>query len=268
MPATAGRVPMPAGNRVTTSNALKVSDRWTAIVGEDPYAQKEAQEGNMMEKLWADPRLHGDKRRIGTDDAGKAVFAVSGQEKREARKMDAAAAREAEFLAKQQQKREREEEATAKNEAREAKLMKKEKKKKKDKKSKKSKDKKRKKDKKDKKDKKEKKEKKSKDRKKDDSSDEEDSDMEEERKEKKSKDKKRHRDWFRQRLRQYAYIDVNSRTFPPLITSIHQQPEQLPKTSRFPEETVTPCQGTGVSGKMQKESRTFFHRTKVQSTVL
>lgn len=43
---------------------------------DDPYKKEAEGDDNMMEKLWADPRLHGGaKRRIGTDDSGKAIFA-------------------------------------------------------------------------------------------------------------------------------------------------------------------------------------------------
>ena len=87
MPATAGRVPMPAGNRVVTGNALKVSDRWSSIVGSDPYASEKKEDGDVMEKLWADQRLHGNKRKIGTDERGMPIFEMlNGAEKREKRK--------------------------------------------------------------------------------------------------------------------------------------------------------------------------------------
>ena len=87
MPATAGRVPMPAGNRVVTGNALKVSDRWSSIVGSDPYASEKKEDGDVMEKLWADQRLHGNKRKIGTDERGIPIFEMlNGAEKREKRK--------------------------------------------------------------------------------------------------------------------------------------------------------------------------------------
>mmetsp|Transcript_36571 Transcript_36571/g.70219 ORF Transcript_36571/g.70219 Transcript_36571/m.70219 type:complete len:200 (-) Transcript_36571:312-911(-) len=158
-PATAGRVPMPAGNRVTTSSALKVSDRWTALVGDDPYKKEAEGDDNMMEKLWADPRLHGGaKRRIGTDDSGKAIFAATGEEKRNIRKQDALAAREAEFERLQERKRAAAQTLIKGPEDPLSKRSKKEKKDKKDKKDKKEKDKKRKKDKKE-KDKKDKKKK-------------------------------------------------------------------------------------------------------------
>jgi len=99
MPATAGRVPMPAGNRVVTSAALKVSDRWSSIVGSDPYASEKKPEDQVgMDKLWADQRLHGNKRKIGTDECGRPMFEVmNGAEKREKRKGDAMAAREREY---------------------------------------------------------------------------------------------------------------------------------------------------------------------------
>jgi len=158
---------MPANNRVTTSNALKVSDRWSSIVGHDPYAAEKKEDNNMMEKLWADPRLHGDKKRIGTDERGLPVFAATGAEKREKRTMDKLAAREAEFERIQARKRAAAAEAAEAEELRHLekkakkdkkdKKDKKEKKEKKDKKEKKSK-KKHKKEKKEKKDKKEKKE--------------------------------------------------------------------------------------------------------------
>ena len=41
-----------AGNRVVTGNALKVSDRWSSIVGSDPYASEKKEDGDVMEKLW------------------------------------------------------------------------------------------------------------------------------------------------------------------------------------------------------------------------
>ena len=168
MPATAGRVPMPAGNRVVTSAALKVSDRWSSIVGSDPYASEKKPEDQVgMDKLWADQRLHGNKRKIGTDECGRPMFEVmNGAEKREKRKGDAMAAREREYELMQEKKRRMDEVRAAEQELAEAshkasKKHKKEKKEKKDKKSKKSKKKKEKKEKKEKKSKKHKKEKKS-----------------------------------------------------------------------------------------------------------
>mmetsp|Transcript_35963 Transcript_35963/g.78714 ORF Transcript_35963/g.78714 Transcript_35963/m.78714 type:complete len:207 (-) Transcript_35963:77-697(-) len=38
MPATAGRVPMPHGNRLSVSDSLKTHDVWQKAVGYDPYA--------------------------------------------------------------------------------------------------------------------------------------------------------------------------------------------------------------------------------------
>mmetsp|Transcript_28113 Transcript_28113/g.65706 ORF Transcript_28113/g.65706 Transcript_28113/m.65706 type:complete len:191 (-) Transcript_28113:97-669(-) len=38
MPATAGRVPMPSGNRLSVSDSLKTHDVWQKSVGYDPYA--------------------------------------------------------------------------------------------------------------------------------------------------------------------------------------------------------------------------------------
>lgn len=38
MPATAGRVRMPHGNRVSSSSALKMTGIWTNTIGYDPYA--------------------------------------------------------------------------------------------------------------------------------------------------------------------------------------------------------------------------------------
>mmetsp|Transcript_15308 Transcript_15308/g.42272 ORF Transcript_15308/g.42272 Transcript_15308/m.42272 type:complete len:198 (-) Transcript_15308:334-927(-) len=38
MPATAGRVPMPNGNRLSVSDSLKTHDVWQKSVGYDPYA--------------------------------------------------------------------------------------------------------------------------------------------------------------------------------------------------------------------------------------
>ena len=76
MPATAGRVPMPNGNRVTTSAALKVSDRWASIVGDDPY-KSETANNEVMEKMWSDPRLHGNKKKVGLDAAGRPIFEAS-----------------------------------------------------------------------------------------------------------------------------------------------------------------------------------------------
>ena len=85
MPATAGRVPMPAGNRVVTGNALKVSDRWSSIVGLI-YASEKRRRG-WMEKLWADQRLHGNKRKIGTDERGMPIFEMlNGAEEEEGRR--------------------------------------------------------------------------------------------------------------------------------------------------------------------------------------
>lgn len=60
---------------VTTSSSLKVSDRWTALVGSDPYASNEKPTDNMMQKMWADPRLHGNQKKIGSNDDGSAIFA-------------------------------------------------------------------------------------------------------------------------------------------------------------------------------------------------
>ena len=163
MPATAGRVPMPAGNRVVTGNALKVSDRWSSIVGSDPYASEKKEDGDVMEKLWADQRLHGNKRKIGTDERGIPIFEMlNGAEKREKRKGDAMAAREREYQLMQEKKRRMDEVRAAEQELAEAshKASKKHKKDKKDKKDKKKKKKKEKKEKKEKK-KKHKKEKKS-----------------------------------------------------------------------------------------------------------
>ena len=60
---------------MTTSSSLKVSDRWTALVGDDPYAAKEKPTDNMMQKMWADPRLHGNQKKIGSNDDGSAIFA-------------------------------------------------------------------------------------------------------------------------------------------------------------------------------------------------
>ena len=164
MPATAGRVPMPAGNRVITSNALKVSDRWSSIVGSDPYASDaKGVDGNLMEKMWADPRLHGDKKHMGQDAMGKHVYqTMDGAARRDARASDALAAREREYELMQEKKRRGDELRDAEQELmdlnnRPAKKAKKEKKEKKEKKAKKSK-----KGKKEKKDKKEKKSKKSK----------------------------------------------------------------------------------------------------------
>ena len=141
MPATAGRVPMPAGNRVVTGNALKVSDRWSSIVGSDPYAS-EKKDGDVMEKLWADQRLHGNKRKIGTDERGMPIFEMlNGAEKREKRKGDAMAAREREYQLMQEKKRRMDEVRAAEQELAEAshKASKKHKKDKKDKKEKKKK---------------------------------------------------------------------------------------------------------------------------------
>eukprot|EP00408_Alexandrium_pacificum_P061960 CAMPEP_0171165298 /NCGR_PEP_ID=MMETSP0790-20130122/6111_1 /TAXON_ID=2925 /ORGANISM="Alexandrium catenella, Strain OF101" /LENGTH=312 /DNA_ID=CAMNT_0011630079 /DNA_START=56 /DNA_END=992 /DNA_ORIENTATION=- len=41
MPATAGRVPMPNGNRLSVSDSLKTHDVWQKAVGYDPYAGSE-----------------------------------------------------------------------------------------------------------------------------------------------------------------------------------------------------------------------------------
>ena len=142
MPATAGRVPMPAGNRVVTGNALKVSDRWSSIVGSDPYASEKKEDGDVMEKLWADQRLHGNKRKIGTDERGMPIFEMlNGAEKREKRKGDAMAAREREYQLMQEKKRRMDEVRAAEQELAEAshKASKKHKKDKKDKKDKKKK---------------------------------------------------------------------------------------------------------------------------------
>ena len=38
MPATAGRVKMPANNRVSSSVALRTTDVWSKTIGYDPYA--------------------------------------------------------------------------------------------------------------------------------------------------------------------------------------------------------------------------------------
>ncbi|KAK4789328.1 hypothetical protein SAY86_020647 [Trapa natans] len=38
MPATAGRVRMPANNRVHSSAALQIHDIWQSAIGYDPYA--------------------------------------------------------------------------------------------------------------------------------------------------------------------------------------------------------------------------------------
>jgi len=151
MPATAGRVPMPAGNRVTTSSALKVSDRWASVVGEDPYKSEEKGE-DMMKKLWADQRLHGQS--------------TTGADKREMRKHEGLAARDAEFERMKERKRAAAAELETGGGEQPSKKLKKDKKDKKDKKEKKKKEKekkrkhKSKKDKKEKKDKKDKKEKK------------------------------------------------------------------------------------------------------------
>ena len=113
--------------------------------------------------MWADPRLHGDKKRMGTDEKGRQVFEVmDGAARREKRGNDALAAREREYELMQEKKRRGDELRDAEQELmdlnnRPAKKAKKEKKEKKEKKSKKSK-----KGKKEKKDKKEKKSKKSK----------------------------------------------------------------------------------------------------------
>lgn len=114
----------------------------------------------MMDKMWSDPRLHGNKRKVGTDEKGRAVYAAAnGAEKRAKRNEDALAAREREFELMQEKKRRMEELAAAEAELAEAsRPVKKSKKEKKEKKEKKKKDKKEKK----KKDKKAKKEKKSK----------------------------------------------------------------------------------------------------------
>ena len=122
MPATAGRVPMPAGNRVVTSAALKVSDRWSSIVGSDPYASEKKPEDQVgMDKLWADQRLHGNKRKIGTDECGRPMFEVmNGAEKREKRKGDAMAAREREYELMQEKKRRMDEVRAAEQELAEA----------------------------------------------------------------------------------------------------------------------------------------------------
>jgi hypothetical protein len=44
-------------------------------VGDDPYAAKEKPTDNMMQKLWADPRLHGKQKKIGSNEDGSAIFA-------------------------------------------------------------------------------------------------------------------------------------------------------------------------------------------------
>ena len=203
--------------RVTTSNALKVSDRWSSIVGcvlpaasrvpsrvartparssgnlhlsrvecpaspprltasdrpvhpvrrSDPYKSQEA-DPEMMEKMWSDPRLHGNKKKVGTDERGRPRFqAMNGAEKRAKRAGDALSAREREYEEMLERKRRLEEvrkaEADLAEASRPSKRAKKEKKEKKDKKSKRKKDKKEKKskDKKDRRDKKSKKSKKS-----------------------------------------------------------------------------------------------------------
>ena len=36
-----------------------------------------------MEKMWSDPRLHGNKKKVGTDERGRPMFqAMNGAEKR------------------------------------------------------------------------------------------------------------------------------------------------------------------------------------------
>jgi len=50
MPATAGRTRMPAGNRMSSSAALKTNDMWTKTIGYDPYAGEAEKEDQAQAK--------------------------------------------------------------------------------------------------------------------------------------------------------------------------------------------------------------------------
>ena len=62
--------------------------------------------------MWADPRLHGDKRKVGVDANGRPMFAsaMTGMEKRAKRSEDALEAREREYEEMLEKKRRRAEE--------------------------------------------------------------------------------------------------------------------------------------------------------------
>lgn len=52
MPATAGRIRMPANNRLSVSDSLKVSEIWQKSVGYDPYPKgklEPTEAGNAIE---------------------------------------------------------------------------------------------------------------------------------------------------------------------------------------------------------------------------
>mmetsp|Transcript_26156 Transcript_26156/g.41958 ORF Transcript_26156/g.41958 Transcript_26156/m.41958 type:complete len:176 (-) Transcript_26156:1039-1566(-) len=76
----------------------------------DPYAADTAADPNMIEKMWSDPRLHGNKRKVGTDEKGHPVYdATNGAEKRAKRSSEALNSREREYDLMQEKKRRMEE---------------------------------------------------------------------------------------------------------------------------------------------------------------
>jgi len=76
----------------------------------DPYKSESGADPALIEKMWSDPRLHGNKKKMGTDERGRPVFStMDGAAKRDKQKGEALSMREREFDLMQEKKRRMEE---------------------------------------------------------------------------------------------------------------------------------------------------------------